>query len=298
MIIIRSVAWLANQMHQYAFWRAISLKRKDKLFLDTNPFYYDTREYELGIFTIEENIATNKERPWYVRLWKNTFLDKLRYPLNFLCRKLDPHYIIENPLHPKVHTKMFDYNPEVEQKVLNSWGDFYLEWFWHSEKYFAWYEDVIRKDFTLKEPISDPKNLAVIQQMQNTQSVSLHVRRTDYIALGYKLCDMQYYEDAIAYIQKNVNNPEFFIFSDDVERCKEAFKAYPITAFIDRNTGKESYKDMMLMAQCKHNIIANSTFSRRGARLNENPEKIVIAPAQRHKSIDYADMVPENRIRL
>ena len=109
---------------------------------------------------------------------------------------------------------------------------------------------------------------------------------------------MQYYEDAIAYIQKKVNKPEFFIFSDDVERCKEAFKNHPISAFIDRNTGKESYKDMMLMAQCKHNIIANSTFSRRGARLNENPEKIVIAPAQRHKSIDYADMIPASRVRL
>lgn len=109
---------------------------------------------------------------------------------------------------------------------------------------------------------------------------------------------MQYYQDAIAYIQKNVKNSELFIFSDDVTRCKEAFKDYKITEFIDRNTGNNSYKDMMLMAQCKHNIIANSTFSRRGARLNENPEKIVIAPAQRHKSIDYADMIPASRVRL
>jgi hypothetical protein len=102
--------------------------------------------------------------------------------------------------------------------------------------------------------------------MDGCNSISIHIRRTDYITLshtGYILCGLEYYHHAIQTIKEKVDNPIFFVFSDDIQRCKENFKEYNITHFIDWNTKENSYKDMILMAKCKHNIIANSTFSRR-----------------------------------
>lgn len=313
-IIIRSVAWLANQMHQYAFGRALALEYNALLYLDTNPFYYDTRSYELDIFNIQAEIASNKERPRYLQLWKNKLLDTLWYPVQFACKKLDPYYLIENPHHPRVHRSMYDYNPHIREKVLATEHDVYLEWFRHSEKYFIQYEDIIRQDFRLKKPISDPYNVQLIEQMESSNSVSIHVRRGDYAGSQYEgICNITYYHQAISCIQEKIPNPTFFVLSDDIARCQEQFKDYPITAYCENwgngrtknlsnkwteKHGADAYKNMILMSRCKHNIIANSTFSRRWAWLNAFPEKIVIAPAQWHHHLDYADIIPESRVKI
>lgn len=315
MITIRIVAWLANQMHQYAFGRALSLERWDELFLDIDPFYYDTREYELGIFNIDAKIATYKEKPWYLKLRKNKLLDKIRYYIAFIGKKTNPNHLIENPKHPLVHKAMFDYNSKIATKVLNTKDSVYLEGFWHCEKYFKKYEDIIRKDFTLKKPIDDDYNLKIIDEIDNSNSsVSIHVRRGDYTWTYYEsICDLDYYKKAIECMNKNLEKPSYFVFSDDIDRCKEQFKDYPIQVYCEnwwnarvKNSsivwtekhGADAYKNMILMSQCKHNIMANSTFSRWGARLNSNPNKIVIAPKKRHANLDYADIIPDNRIRL
>lgn len=309
------VAWLANQMSQYALGRAISLERKDTLYLDTDPFYYDTREYELGIFDIEEYIATSKQKPWYLILRKNKFLDKVWYVIAFLGKKINPFHIIENPRHPLQHRRMFDYNPHAVNKAIHTKHHIYLEWFRHSEKYFKKYEDVIRKDFTLKKSIDDETNKVLLKKMNAaTASVSIHVRRGDYAGTYYEwICDLDYYKRAIAYMEAHLENSLFFVLSDDVERCKEQFKDFIIEDYCEnwwnprqKNSsipwtgkhGADAYKNMILMANCKHNIIANSTFSRWGARLNANPDKIVIAPKKRHANIDYNDIIPVTRIRI
>ena len=99
---------------------------------------------------------------------------------------------------------------------------------------------------------------------------------------------------------QKITNPHFFIFSDDQKWVKDNFKIkYPI-AFIDHNASKKDYEDLRLMSLCKHNIIANSSFSWWGAWLNSNPKKIVIAPKEwfADPSIDTSDLIPPGWIRL
>lgn len=314
MTTTRIVAWLANQMHQYASARAISLERGDKLYLDIDPFYYDTREFELDLFCIEAEIATKRQKPWYLILWKNKLLDKIWYYVIFVLKKLNPFHIIENPFHPFWNAKMFDFNSEALQFAISAKHDIYLEGFWHSEKYFKKYEDIIRKDFTLKKPIEDEYNLEIIKKMEDCNAVSIHVRRWDYAWTHYEnICGIEYYKTAIDYMKKNLDNPIFFVLSDDIDRCKIAFKDFEIQEYCENGGnpreknkiiswiekhGSDAYKNMILMSKCKHNIIANSTFSRWWARLNPNKDKIVIAPKKRHANIDYNDIIPLNRVRL
>ena len=98
-----------------------------------------------------------------------------------------------------------------------------------------------------------------------------------------------------------VNNPQFYFFSDDLQWCIDKFNTQDNYHFVDINTGKDSWQDMYLMSQCKHNIIANSSFSWWGAWLNDNGEKIVIAPnpwfRTWSKESSY-DVIPDNWIMI
>ena len=138
--------------------------------------------------------------------------------------------------------------------------------------------------------------------MQLNNSVSIHVRRGDYLNGYYfetlgKICDIDYYKRAIALINKEVNDPYFYIFSDDPGYVAENLKIENAT-YVDFNRGRDSWQDMYLMSQCKHNIIANSTFSWWGAWLNTNLNKIVIAPNRWFANMDNDEIVLPEWIRL
>jgi len=117
--------------------------------------------------------------------------------------------------------------------------------------------------------------------MQQCESVAIHVRRGDYTSNAYSasfgtLAD-SYYKTAIERINAGAQQPVFFVFSDDIEWCRNNLQLHN-AIFIEHNKGVDSYKDLVLMSHCRHNIIANSTFSWWGAWLNQNPQKIIIAP--------------------
>src|SRR5690606_38192956 len=138
----------------------------------------------------------------------------------------------------------------------------------------------LREHFQFPQ-ITDIKNKELIQHIQQRNSVSLHVRRGDYLIASNQhlgsICDNAYYEKAITYINEKTDSPLFVIFSNDIPWCKETFNNID-AIFVDWNTGNQSYIDMQLMSLCKHNIIANSSFSWWGAWLNNNPDKIVVSP--------------------
>ncbi len=294
MIVVKLIGGLGNQMFQYAFWRFLSLKHNTTLYLDLDPFYYDIREYELGIFSIDEHIADAKHRPRYLYLWKNKLLDKIQYLIIFLCKKLNPKHILENKHHPRIYPAMYNFNPEAIAKAKD-WC--YVEWFWESEKYFKDIEKIIKQDFTLKQELDDERNTQILEKINWCNAVSLHVRRTDYIGSDYEgICGKIYYDNAITYMKDQIKDPVFFVFSDDIARCKDWLWLTTEAYYIDRNIANNSYKDMIVMSRCNHNIIANSTFSRRWARLNLDSNKIIIAPKRFNKFIDIKDIIPEGRI--
>lgn len=150
--------------------------------------------------------------------------------------------------------------------------------YWHDLDFFT---PATLDLFNFNVSLND-ENKLVLNKIKNSQSVSIHIRRGDYIGLNSiygDICTIQYYKDSIEMIKQKVENPIFIFFSDDMAWVKENFNI-PDAEYIDWNTKENAYIDMFLMSNCKHNIIANSTFSWWGAYLNRNSDKIVIAPSK------------------
>ena len=153
----------------------------------------------------------------------------------------------------------------------------YLDGYWQDERYFKDVEEQVREAFVFQK--IDEKNQYLAKEMVDGNSVSLHVRRGDYASFGMSMMGEEYYRNAVDYIMSCVETPHFYIFSDDVIAAEAMGEKIGVDyTLINHNKGQESYKDMYLMSQCKHNIIANSSFSWWGAWLNMNREQIVIAP--------------------
>jgi hypothetical protein len=189
----------------------------------------------------------------------------------------------------------FRFNPEL----FKLHGSFYLDGYWQNELYFKDIEKTIRSDFQFVRPI-DERNKNIAELIKNSNSVSIHIRRGDYInnQLYSGICTEDYYQKAIRFINAKLKNKTFFVFSDDIQWCKSHFNSDNFH-FVQGNEGTNSYKDMQLMSYCKHNIIANSSFSWWGAWLNNNLGKIVIAP-ERWLNVGYStkDLIPEEWIKI
>jgi len=148
---------------------------------------------------------------------------------------------------------------------------------WTAWKYFEGVEQLIKETYIF--PKLDLRNDNLLNQIIATESVAIHIRRGDAIIreVLQDVIDRDYYLEAIHYFLSRVHRPTFFIFSDDIVWAKENLTVEN-SKYIDWNVGEESYKDMQLMAMCKHQIIANSSFSWWSAYLNRNPNGCVVTP--------------------
>jgi hypothetical protein len=139
--------------------------------------------------------------------------------------------------------------------------------------------------------------------IKNKNSVAIHIRRGDYLnnpkaRYFHGILGEDYYKKSISYIKKRVNNPFYFIFSDDVELVKKTFFFFNKKNYIFIDT-KSSIDDLHLMSNCKHFIIANSTFSWWGAWLSKNKHKIICAPKRWVRAkISTPDIIPESWIKI
>jgi len=286
MIITKITGGLGNQMFQYAIAKAIANKKSDILKLDIS-FYPKQilRKYELNKFNIKGEIATNDE---VIGLAGNeNFWFKVKRKLGLNAER-PKSYFAEKWI-ARFDNAVFDFEKDI-----------YLEGYWQNEEYFRDIRGEILKDFTLKSDISDEANF-FLKDIKNSQSVSLHVRRGDYVQnihtnSVHGTCNLEYYQKATKYIEENVEKPTFYIFSDDIAWCKENFRILRNKVFVD-NT-KSAFDDLELMKNCKHNIIANSTFSWWGAWLNENDKKIVLAPKVWWVSRENKNLALENWIKI
>lgn len=179
---------------------------------------------------------------------------------------------------------------------------FEAEEYFQNEKYFRDIAGKLKQEFILKDALSANAKF-FSEQLAASSSVSVHVRRGDYVAdektkTYHGVCEMEYYNKAIALIKEKVVSPLFFIFSDDIEWAKEKFTSGEFV-LVSAPTIKD-YEEMYLMSKCKHNIVANSSFSWWGAWLNNNPDKIVVAPEKwfNDKKANNKDIVPAGWIKL
>ena len=260
MIITKIKGGLGNQLFQYATGRAVASHHKLPLKLDLT--WFETNKlhngYRLDQLAIQAEIATENE------------IIKLKGENNILFSALRKVGLFKRKSYFKEKRSSYFDGGVFKNKFL------YLNGYWQNELYFSNIRELLLGELS---PINSMNDLgyAYLESIEKSNSVSLHVRRGDYLNLkNIGVLGVDYYTKAVDYIRQNVENPTFYIFSDDLEWCKDSLGFLDNCIYVDRT--QTEIEDLKLMSFCRHNIIANSSFSWWGAWLNQNPNKIVIAP--------------------
>lgn len=258
MIITRLHGRLGNQMFQYAAARALADRLGTQVALDTRGAVQRgegvlTRVFNLPVMQPDSLPPVRHDGILRYALWRLAGQSPL------FCRE-----------------KGLGYNPAFETFK----DDSYLHGYWQSERYFAAIKNAIRQDFSFPE-FSNTQNAEMADQIGNTVSVAMHIRRGDYLTLGaHVLCDQAYYDAALARVTEALDGtPTVFVFSDDPAWAKDNLPLPCPKIVVDFNGSETDYEDMRLMSLCQHNIIGNSSFSWWGAWLNANPQKRIAGPA-------------------
>nr|VFJ74414.1 MAG: Glycosyl transferase family 11 [Candidatus Kentron sp. FW] len=288
MIFTQLIGGLGNQMFQYAAGRALSLRRGVPLAIDRRGFdEYILRNYGLDKFVLQAVDADPRYLPPLNKKKRITRLFK-RFGLG--------------TSYPRVfREKAFEFYPEV----LDLPDGTYLKGYWQSERYFLDAQDTIRRDFAFRHPPS-PINADYLGQIRQGISVSVHIRRGDYVSdkaasalIG--TCSFEYYQRAARLLEERVEStPRFYVFSDDPDWARTNMKFNGEMHIVRHNDASTDFEDLRLMSACSHHIIANSTFSWWAAWLNPSPDKIVIAPARwfRSDKLDDKDLIPSKWLRV
>ena len=286
-IIVHLSGGMGNQLFKYAAARNLALKNQSKLELDIySGFRKDMfgRQFVLSQFNIEADIASRWDSYASVTGSIRRIITKAySKSQNFQNRS----YIIEE--YPWFDERIL---AKVVKKSL------YLHGFWQSEKYFKEIEDIIRFEFQIKN-FFNTDIIDLSSKILSTNSICIHVRRfpelvnirsQSAIAASMQL-SKNYYLKGLNYLLPNLPDPHIFCFGDEPSWLTENINLKIPTTILKKNA---DYEDLWLMSQCKHFIIANSTFSWWGAWLSTFPEKVVVAPEPKTNK----DFIPESWIKI
>lgn len=296
MVVVKLQGGLGNQMFQYALGRSLSLHLSTSLKLDLSFLLDRTptesqvfRNYELSIFKIDISFASLEESKKYTCHYDS----KPRLLFGKLQRKVADYRFYKE--------KKFTFNPEVFEFKNNT----YLDGFWQSPKYFNSIKNTILKDFSFRDDLPDTLT-TLANEIKNSNSICLHVRRADYVShpnakTFHGVKGIDYFNAAISLIAQALTDIKIYVFSDDISWCVQNLKFEFTTTFVEYEYPYGESKDYFrLMKLCKHFIIPNSSFSWWAAWLNQNPQKIVIAPKKwfNDPMIDTSDLIPDAWIRI
>lgn len=294
MNVVRISDGLGNQMFQYAFARKIQFISGKKVYLDTRFINHedvfrqngkdtfhkkcDYRKYGLEHF----NIILPKAEADMLRQWK--FIERKNGTEKLLCNL------------SKRHLWPWWYNEEDENgqrelfKLRTSICPVYFRGYFFDIRYYDDIRRILQREFRVKIPINLPLN--IYQSLQTDNTVGLHIRRGDFTKLSRDISQTEYYPNALRKMNASVDNPVYMVFSDDIEWVKENIEISGRRFYISE-MGFSDYEELTIMKHCRHDIIANSTFSYWAAYLNNNSNKIVICPKRWKNGI-----IPKEWIRI
>lgn len=280
-VIVRLTGGLGNQLFQYALGRSIKISCGADVSYSTSAIALKNgRRFMLGLFHTK---VTTAEEPF-----SQTLVERFLYAL------MGKTYIRE---------KHLEYMPSLFSRIEHG-GTFYLEGEWQTEKYFQNIREQLLSEITLKNPYSEGAQIFSTAIAKAT-SVALHVRRGDYVTnpgahATHGVCDLEYYRKAVETIMEKVPGSHFFVFSDDTAWVKENLELDPARTTYVSDSGVLDEEELLLMSECAHAIIANSSFSWWAAWLNKNPDKIIIAPKRWFASpaLHSENLVPSSWLRL
>jgi len=271
MKIVNIIGGLGNQMFQYALAKSLETKFGDAVLVDTSLF--DTYNVHNGleierVFNLKLHRANECDIRQLTRYTRH-------YSLWRIYRRILPH---KKTVCKERQDGSFD------ESVLSLDISRYYDGYWQNYRYFESCEREIRRLYSF-QPFKDTKNIQTAEKIQSFEhSISIHIRRGDYLKNSiYKgICTISYYKSAIQFIKQHINSPcHFFVFSDDIDWCRTNLNQLlnnDSYSYVDWNKEKNSYLDMQLMSLCRHNIIANSSFSWWAAWLNQHNNNIIVAP--------------------
>ena len=281
---------LGNQMSQYAFYIAKKKRNKKCSFIfdpeSKNRHNGSELENVFGI-TYEHTFHIKLITLIYNLINKNKIFSILLYLIGIR--------IIREP-----------YNYDFSERYLKKRKGLLNYYFggWHSEQYFYDIRDEIINTFKFKDNSQDRLFIDLKSAICVSNSVSIHIRRGDYLIKNknsiyqyHGICTDSYYDKAIFKMQQLVDNPIFFIFSNDIDWCKTKFRDDNFV-FVDCNTGTNSWRDIYLMSLCKYHINANSSFSWWGAWLCQYNNNITICPEKFLTNIPTKDFYPNRWIKI
>jgi len=313
MVVSRISMGLGNQMFQYAAGRSLSLTIAQTFKVDISSYSrYGLRKYEIAeFFEVEPPIATEEELSGFKfshpvrRAWNKVFrknrITSLPYEEKWPARLLYNFFYIFQPPHrrPVFEERQFHF----DKNFFNTRNIVCLKGYWMSYKYFKDYEDIIKKDFTIrKEKLERVQYLA--DEINNCNSVAVHVRCGDKMEAKYlKLygeLSASYYKSGIEYITEKKGNLHLYVFSDDIEMAKNYLPVNVPCTYVSKYISKSAIEDFYLITQCKNVIMANSTFSWWAAYLNSHSDKIVVTPERWYNisSYDYKDIYYPSWVKL
>lgn len=291
-VAIRLLGGLGNQMFQYAGALGVAERQGRALLLDVSAFEaYKAWPYQLDCLKVPQDLYTGAPLAGPV---------SASLPARVI-RKLKGGSSFREGVYREPH---FHFDPSV----FSLTGDeILLDGYFQSPRYFEGAEALLRERFQPKAPLTDLAAGWAARIAASPCSVSLHVRRGDYLTAAasavHAALDRGYYDRAVALMQDLAGpEAEFFLFSDEPDFIAEAFAGLP-RAHVVRSDPSAPWEDMFLMARCRHNITANSSYSWWGAWLNPAADKRVIAPARwftpdKLATCNVLDLYPDDWILL
>jgi hypothetical protein len=294
MIIVRLSGGLGNQMFQYALGRSLAIKYNTELKLDLSVLNDRTpragatyRDLQIDVFNIQAKIAERKDIPF---LYRQYFSGKLKVFIDTLRHRFLPNKGKE------VNVLLF------QKTVLDIGKNAYLDGHWNNEKYFIEVTGAIRSDFTLKDSLPE-KSQILLNEIQIKNSLGVFVRRSDFIDNDFHgVLGTDYYNTAFEYVSNRARIEKVYVFSDDLDWCRVNLHFPAETVFVGNEyAGKKFFEGhLVLLSACKNFIIPNSSFAWWAVWLNQNPNKIVVAPKRWFfdKNILSDEVAPTDWIRL
>ena len=284
---------LGNQMSQYAFYLQKKKLSKSTRFIFSKKSQKIHNGYELDkVFGIK---------------YYDTLIDKVLY-LIYIALDYKKFAFISKPiirifnfLGIAIIKENEDYNFKP-QYLQPSRGIKFYAGGWHSEKYFVDIKEQVLNTFQFNVENIGSENLEAWKKIKRTASVSVHVRRGDFLDTNnYQkygaVCTLQYFVSAMEKLKTLVEDPHFFFFTNDYSWVKNNFNG-PNFTIVDINTKGNSWKDMFLISNCSHHINSNGSFSWWSSWLNKSNSKIVIVPKNFMVDRHFEDIYPESWIRL
>lgn len=279
MIIMRFSGALGNQLFQYAlYYKLKKIGKKVKADLSLFEKGIEKRHYYLSELGIQVEKATEDEIKKYAT--SNSTIQKILVQIR-----------VKRPFY-KDHP-VYTYQPRVFD-----FDTVFLDGYWQCPGYFEDIRVELLKNIIF--PKMRQSNLIMKQQIEDTNSISIHIRMGDYLSnsdLYGGICTVEYYREAIQYMREKVQNPTFYIFSDEPNRAREVLNDSDMV-LVEGNDEDQAYCDLELMSHCKYNIIANSSFSWWAAWINQNKQKIVISPSKWLNGYDNCDIWSKDWIRI